>query len=427
MDYFQPVTALSMQERQRACEIYDAWVDKKGPAPGKLIKRQALLKFIGLLSIAGDRNMHLLTGPGLEIVQMVRNKSSDRIPYRNMILRELRRIPGVKACIDPAGPDHTRPDNLLRVIMVRDKLGGDSEFGSNFVASVVHMFPSDGAPQLVVYNLAFKQMPMSPRAREPEFTDKAAMQELKIMQGCSRLVERGVCPNLPMVYKHWICKDCTYWNPKLKKAPRRCLMMANELSTGGDLKSWMLKTRSQVAWKSCIVQILAGLVAFHNILGYMHDDMHHGNVLYDVVKPGGYWHYRFMTSKTRGMDIWVPNTGQLWKLWDFGLADKVSRPKSLETRQELACDAMRILGIVTHPEGREKPMPDRSISRCISDMVNKYEDTGICDEDGDVDEDALPEYEYTPAFEILMQLGWFREKPAAKDIVNDAPFQMPVY
>lgn len=429
MDYFKPVSALSRQERLNAREIYETWLNKREGAPGDMIrghKRETLLKFIGLMSIAGDENMHLLMSPKLVIKQMTRTKVSDRIPYRNMILSELRRIPGRKACIDTAGPDHTNASNLLRVIMVRSKLGGDSEFGSNFIASVIHMFPSEDAPELVVYNLAFKQMPMSPRAREVEFTDKMAMQELNIMQKCSRLVEQGVCPNLPMVYKHWICNNCMYWNPKLKRAPKRCLMMANELSTGGDLKSWMLKTHSQVAWKSCIVQILAGLVAFHNILGYMHDDMHHGNVLYDVVKPGGYWHYRFMTSKTRGTNIWVPNTGQLWKLWDFGLANKVSSPKSLETRQELACDAMRILGIVTEPEGGEKPMPNRSISKRILDMVNKYENTGICEEEGDIDEDALPEYEYTPAFEIIKTLGWFKTKPKGH-ILNNEPFSMPVY
>lgn len=435
MDYFKSVTALSMQERERACEIYENFVNKRGVAPGKVLrvgapKREALLKFIGLLSIAGDQHMHYLVGPRLEIVQMVRQEASDRLPYRDLIMAELRRIPGVKACIDPDGPDHTKKNNLLRVIMVRDKLGGDSEFGSNFIASVVHMFPADGrgsAPRLVVYNLAFKQMPMAPRHKDIEFTDKMAMQELRIMQECSRLVERGICPNLPLVYKHWICTECIYWNPKLKKAPKRCLMMANELSTGGDLKLWMLKTHSQIAWKSCIFQILAGLAAFHNILGYRHQDMHHGNVLYDIVKPGGYWHYRFKTSKTGYTDIWVPNTGQLWKLWDFGLTDKVSRPKSLETRQELACDAMRILGIVTDPEGREKPMPNRSISRRISDMVDKFEDTGICEDEGDIDEDALPEYEYTPAFEIMKQLRWFTKKPAAKDILNANSFTIPVY
>lgn len=426
MDYFKPVASLSMRERQRAYEIYDAWVHKKGPSPAKTIKgpkRQALLKFVGLLSIAGDRNAHLLVAPKLVITQMTRKRASDRIPYRNMIMTELRRLPGHTACIDQRGAN-----DLLRVIMVRNKLGGDSEFGSNFVASVVHMFPpadSESAPQLVVYNLAFKQMPMSPRAREPEFTDKAAMQELKIMQKCSNLVERGICPNLPLVYTYWICKDCTYWNPKLKKAPKRCLMMANELSTGGDLKSWMKKSHSQVAWKSCIVQILAGLVAFHNILGYMHDDMHHGNVLYDVVKPGGHWHYRFMTSKTRGTDIWVPNTGQLWKLWDFGLAMKVSRPKSLKTRQELACDAMRILGIVADPLDREKPMPNRTIARRILNMADKHADTGVCDDESDTDKAGLPVYKYAPTFEILMQLGWFRQKP--KDVLNDKPFVMPVY
>lgn len=437
MDYFASVQKLSTADKQQAYDIYESWVTKRAVRPAMAVKsssvakQQAMLKMIGLLSIAGPKR-HELLNPGLVIVQMARRTAAERIAYRNLIMSELKRIPGVKACVDPDGPDHTKKTNLLRVIMVRDKLGGDSKFGSNFIASIVHVFPGSQKhktpPEMVVYNLAFKQMPMSPHAKQEEFRDANAMQELRIMQQCTKLVEQGVCPNLPIVYKHWICDDCFYWNPKLKKkgVPKRCLMVANELSTGGDLKHWMLKTHSQVAWQSCIFQILAGLVAFHNVLGYQHDDMHHGNVLYDVVKPGGYWHYRFLTSKTKkgAIDMWIPNTGQLWKLWDFGLANKMQNPKSNQTRQELACDAFRILGIITDPEGREKGMPSRSIKDKIADMVDKYEDTGICDEDMDIDEDALPDFRYAPAFEIMMKLKWFKTKRAA---LNAIPFTMPVY
>ena len=437
LDYFASVQKLSTSEKQEAYNIYEAWIGRRGAKPGIAVKRgkrsgakqQAMLKFIGLLSVAGKHRADLLD-PSLEIIQMARNHAYERLTYRNLIMSELKRIPGTKACVDPGGPDHTKKTNLLRVILVREKLGGDSEFGSNFIASIVHVFSGSKKhktpPEMVVYNLAFKQMPMSPHAKQEEFRDANAMLELKIMQECTKLVEQGVCPNLPMVYKHWICDDCFYWNPKLKKkgVPKRCLMVANELSTGGDLKHLMLKTHSQIAWHSCIFQILAGLVAFHIVLGYQHDDMHHGNVLYDVVKPGGYWHYRFMTSRAKGVDMWIPNTGQLWKLWDFGLANKMKKPKSNETRQELACDAFRILGIITDPEGREKGMPSRSTKDKIADMVDKYEDTGICDEDMDIDEDALPDFRYTPAFEIMMKLKWFKTKRPA---LNAIPFTMPVY
>lgn len=433
MDYFRPVVKLPRADRESAYRLFEAWEKKTSqvsPANGvKKIskdraKQQTLLKFIGLLSVAGPRKS-LLVDPSLQIIQMRRTSDKDRLIFRNLIMSELRRIKGRRACV---GELHQTTDhNLLRVIMVRGKLGGDSEFGSNFVASVVHVFPGT-PPEAVVYNLAFKQMPMKTGAKQIDFERKTVMQELRIMEECTRLVENGTCPNLPIVYKWWECPSCVYWNPKLKKphVPKSCLMMANELSTGGDLKGWMLKGHSQVAWQSCIFQMLAGLVAYHNILGYMHDDMHHGNVLYDIVEPGGYWHYRFMTSSRTHKDIWVPNTGQLWKLWDFGLSRKISRPRSVESRQEMACDAMRILGIITEPEGREKGMPSKPVKNKIAKMVEEYEETGICDEEMEIDEDALPVFTHTPAFDIMLRLGWFGTRPRGR-ILNESPFQMKAW
>lgn len=428
MEYFKPVASLSGEEREKAMQLFASPSKTPLETRAKQITKNAerqktILKFIGLLSVAGPQRQVLLN-PSLHITQMARTEDWDRIPYKNMIQSELRRIKGAKACV--AGLHVDSSNNLLRVIMLRGKLGGDSEFGSNFIASVVHVFAKP--PEAVVYNLAFKQMPMSTNANREEFRRKAVMAELKITQECSRLVEDGVCPNLPLLYGSWECNSCTYWNPKLNKpgVPRSCLMMANELSTGGDLRTWMLTRHSQEAWNSCIFQILAGLVAYHNILGYMHDDLHHGNVLYDVINPGGHWHYRFMTGRRAHTDLWIPNTGQQWKLWDFGLSRKMREPRSLRARQEMACDAMRILGIVAEPEGREKGMPDRTAQKTILSMVNTYEESGICDPDARVNRDLLRVFNYTPAFEIMLQLGWFRSRPPGK-ILNSEPYIMNVY
>lgn len=434
--YFAPVAALSASEKRDAYDVFEEWLRGNGKAPSVAVKKisksktkqETLRKYMGLLSVAADGTRSLLLSPNLRIVQMQRQNADDRWPYRNLIMSELRRVPSGHACVDDL--NRASADNLLRVIMVRGKLGGDSEFGSNFVASVVHLFPGEAGdpPEAVVYNLAFKQMPMSNKAREEEFRRKNVMQEFRLMSACSKLVEQGVCPNLPIVYRAWECDDCQYWNPRLKRkgVPRSCLMMANELSTGGALSSWILSHHSQQAWQSCIFQIMAGLVAFHNIIGYMHDDLHYGNVLYDAIRPGGVWHYRFKRGPNQYDDRYVPNTGQQWKLFDFGLSHKVGDPRKMRTRHRMACDAMRILGILANPKGNEKPIPNRKERRLLRMLVDSYEDTGICDEEGRIDYAALPRLDFTPAYEMIVQLGWFASHPKGA-VLNERPFLMKVY
>jgi hypothetical protein len=148
--------------------------------------------------------------------------------------------------------------------------------------------------------------------------------ETLILNKLKRQVQAGF-PQFPLMYAQLNCgkaicaqseQDC---HPNFKV---NHIVMLNELAEG-DLHSWLQIKHPVKQCHSAICQICVALIAL-NAVGYRHDDLHFGNVLYHKVPVGGCWHYVI-----NGEDVYIQNTGQLWVLWDFGKAKAVSKDNKL--------------------------------------------------------------------------------------------------
>ena len=146
--------------------------------------------------------------------------------------------------------------------------------------------------------------------------------ELLCMDLCGILVEKNVCPNLPIYYTYYICDNCKFETPTIKlkvdkTGSTKCLYIINEYATDGDFNRWIKTEHDIKSWYSAYFQIFAGLYALQKYFGITHHDFHFGNVLVHKVTPGGYWKYT-IDDKV----YYVPNCGWVFTLWDFGMAER---------------------------------------------------------------------------------------------------------
>ena len=141
--------------------------------------------------------------------------------------------------------------------------------------------------------------------------------EVEILKAMTNIVLANKSIHFPIAYKTMKCdKPCIFQEcPQIiEKAPY--YIVINELADE-DLEMWFKVKHSNSEYESIIMQIIVAIHYF-NFLGYQHNDLHLGNFLIHKIKSGGYWHYKLDT-----FDIYIPNTGYMVVMWDFG---KSTRP-----------------------------------------------------------------------------------------------------
>lgn len=132
-----------------------------------------------------------------------------------------------------------------------------------------------------------------------------------------KILEKNICPNLPLVYETFSCEKCEIMLDDVnKKTP--CSIIALELANS-NLKTYLLEKRSTEELESCLFQIMAALHSLQIFAQILNFDIKKENILIYNVLPGGYWVY-----KIRDKEYYVPNYGKMFILNDFGL----SRPMS---------------------------------------------------------------------------------------------------
>lgn len=148
--------------------------------------------------------------------------------------------------------------------------------------------------------------------------DVSSWAEVYILKQIIRpIIEKKICPNLPLLYETFACDSCTL-NFQDTKTQFPCSIMILELASE-NLKSYLSQTRTVNEIYSALFQIMAGLHTIQingQILNY---DIKKENILVYNIKSGGYWEY-----KIHGKKFYIPNLGKLFVLNDFGL----SRPMS---------------------------------------------------------------------------------------------------
>ena len=174
--------------------------------------------------------------------------------------------------------------------------------------------------------------------------------ELYILKMIYNLIKNHNCPNVPIIYMYFVCKDCCkndYLNPNIKKYYNN-LKIRKELETNKetevcDILKRMEKKKgfgtsslcilnelcdsslkdiinakyveniNDTMFYSFIFQILSGIYAIHKLCNICHFDLHGGNILISKIESNGFWLYNVENN-----NYYIPNTGYILKIWDFG-------------------------------------------------------------------------------------------------------------
>ncbi len=185
---------------------------------------------------------------------------------------------------------------LSNMLFMDKRIGTESASGAIFLSSVKNV------PDLSVVSKITKKT-----------TDN--LTELIIMEKLTeKLVKTKKTKHFPLLYTTHICPD-----PKEKLS----VVSVNELCNG-DLKM-LVNDPSYNDMKpevivNIIYQILISLTTFHNF-GYLHDDTHWGNFLYQNNTEEGYYEYEY-----KGQSFWIPSCPYNIMLYDFGVSKKIKNP-----------------------------------------------------------------------------------------------------
>ena len=246
---------------------------------------------------------------------------------------------------------------------------------------------------------ASKCHPMSRFPIDMNFSRRGVYNELRVMQKASGLLETGRCPNFVRNYHSYVAPSRvqTMFN---KPTPEHALYTINEYCDGGDLEHWQMAggPHSAEEWQSMMGQFLLAYTALFGVLDVVHRDMHWGNLLMQKTTPGGYWWYIVKKGPDRH-DFFVPNTGQQWKIWDFGQS-LVLPPRAYALDRSHHDIENIILGVweFSHWDN-QKPVVRGECKHSMEDLFS----------------------ENLSALELLQALGWFRHRPAGP-CLNANPF-----
>ena len=192
--------------------------------------------------------------------------------------------------------------------------------------------------------------------------------ELYILKMIYNLIKNHNCPNVPIIYMYFICKNCCkndYLNPNiikyyndinirrdlqktkndtdvcnlLKRMERKkgfgtsSLCILNELcdsSLKDILTTNNIENISDAMFYSFVFQIVSGIYGIHKLCNICHFDLHGGNILISNIEANGFWLYNINNN-----DYFIPNTGYILKIWDFGRSMIINQDKFSDIKNQI--------------------------------------------------------------------------------------------
>ena len=223
------------------------------------------------------------------------------------------------------------------------RIGTSSKFGEAWRS---HLEKQD-----IYVDMAIKKIPLEKGDMEKPFSSTSLLSNNSVWSEmtcyilCNILVFSKVCPNLPLYYKYFWCPKCHFMNRYITPKKQPCLLVLNELAEA-DLeqlwKQYKLNPPVEVT-KSCMFQIFISLYALNKFYGMSHNDLHWGNVLAHKIEEGGYWEYTLQKKR-----YYVPNTGYLFVLWDFGNAYIKNKIKGHKDNNDRTATLENDVGHISH-------------------------------------------------------------------------------
>jgi hypothetical protein len=249
---------------------------------------------------------------------------------------------------------------ILKQTRIDSRIGNESKYGEVYCGTIVHNHN--------VKPISIKKIPLQMEdlllllKKEHEqkkviFSIKTVWREIYILKLCTRLVKSKKSIHLPLTF-FYVYSSMNTWNPQLiKNGP--FLYSYNELAQE-DLKSWCSKPRTHNEFISCFLQIFFGLYVLQYYYGFMHNDLHWGNILVFHIRKGGCWLY-----KINNEEYYIVNEGYLFVIWDFGMANLNNVLKGCNENVKSCQDFLKILNT---PRWIMKHFPNVSIPTSISNL-----------------------------------------------------------
>lgn len=222
-----------------------------------------------------------------------KNTLQNRINRYNVISKALNELTK-DDCLEKKGAGYT----IRNILNLEKKIGTKSVNGAIYLTSLPNV--------LGAFPIASKVMPDS--------TDNL-LETMLMKRITDTIILTGKSKHFTIIYKHTLCKDNKI-NAKIK------LVDYNELCNG-DLKN-LIKDKNILSNEELMFnlyfQVCISIASFHNLMGYIHQDCHYGNFLYQLNNETGYYHYKAGTT-----DLYLKSCPYNMIIYDYGLSKQIQR------------------------------------------------------------------------------------------------------
>lgn len=219
----------------------------------------------------------------------------NRIKLYNSAKKYLDKI-DEKTCITKVKKGRKSLMTLSGMLFMDTKIGTKSAYGAIYLSSILNV------PNLLVVSKITKRT-------EDNLTELIIMEQLT-----EKLVKTKKTKHFPLIYTTHICPDVD---------EVLSVVSVNELCNG-DLKMLInnesINDMPDEIVVNIIYQILISLTTFQHF-GYLHNDSHWGNFLYQNNKEIGYYEYEY-----KNQTFFIPSCPYNIMLYDFGLSKEIGDP-----------------------------------------------------------------------------------------------------
>jgi len=252
--------------------------------------------------------------------KLIANKFTldNRVKFSKYLQTRLKSI-SESDCLDTKiFKDGKRGYTIKNVIDLVKKIGTESAYGVIYLSSIKE--------SLGGFSIVSKVMAAT----------KDNLQEIKLMREITdKLLLTKKTKHFAAVHKHAVCKKdslLSYQGEKMIMPSKLKLVSINELAHG-DLKTLVAKrdiAGNMNLMCNLLFQVFISIGTFQNLVGYVHNDAHYGNFLYQMNNEKGYYEYEF-----DGKKYYLKACGYNMMIYDFGLSKNISTPAQLKNNSEL--------------------------------------------------------------------------------------------
>jgi len=259
---------------------------------------------------------------------------------------------------------------------------------------------------------------------------KDNLKEIKLMRKITdKLLLTKKTKHFAAVHKHAVCKRnslVNYDGNKIIMPNQFKLVSINELAHG-DLKTLIFDRKvalNDELMLNILYQVFISIATFQNIVGYVHNDAHYGNFLYQINNEKGYYEYEF-----NGKKYYLKACGYNMIIYDFGLSKDIDTLAKLKQHEnKIIIDYCRIINAFLSKSygcGEYYDAPTKKceakvqlIQKKLMDIIYKIEQVKKTPKD-------IFKYILNDALIPFAPLNMFMEnKPANATIINKTPYKI---